>query len=104
MQSEILVTKTRNELLQYCPKVLDPHFDEFPGFSGFFDEVSLETKANFRDAYCPNPRELSNDISLCLKYRGENSAKMRLSRKFVANFRANFRSVLQAFLRKVQTP
>ena len=30
--------------LQYCPKVLDPHFDEFPGFSGLFDEVSLETK------------------------------------------------------------
>ena len=30
--------------LQYCPKVLDPHFDEFPGFSGLFDEVSLEMK------------------------------------------------------------
>ena len=69
-------------------------------FKRKFGDIS----ANFRDAYCPNPRELSNDISLCSKYRGENSAKMRSSRKFVANFRANFRSVLQAFLRKVQTP
>ena len=24
------------KLVQYCPKVLDPHFDEFPGFSGLF--------------------------------------------------------------------
>ena len=32
------------------------------------------------------------------------AAKMRLSRKLVANFWANFRSVLQAFSRKVQTP
>ena len=31
-------------------------------------------------------------------------AKMRSSRKFVANFRANFCSVLQAFLRKVHMP
>ena len=29
---------------------------------------------------------------------------MRSSWKFVANFRANFRSIFQAFLRKVQTP
>ena len=81
----------------------------FLAFWGFSTKFRLKRKfgdisANFRDAYCPNPRELSNDISLCSKYRGENSAKMRLSQKFVANFRANFRSVLQAFLRKVQTP
>ena len=68
--------------IQYCPKVLDPHFDEFPGFSGFLTKFRLKRKfgdisANFRDAYCPNPRELSNDISLCSKYRGENSAKIR---------------------------
>ena len=31
-------------MLQYCPKVLDLHFDEFPGFLGLFDEISLETK------------------------------------------------------------
>ena len=29
------------QLIQYCPKVLDPHFDKFPGFSKLFDEVSL---------------------------------------------------------------
>ena len=63
-----------------------------------------DISANFRDTYCPNPCELLNDISFCLKYRGEHSAKMRSSRTFVANFRANFRSVLQAFWRKVQTP
>ena len=80
----------------------------FLAFRGFSTKFRLKRKfgdisANFRNAYCPNPRELSNDISLYTKYRGENSAKMRSSRKFVANFRANF-SVLQAFLRKVQTP
>ena len=86
---------------------MDPHLDEFPGFSTKF-RLKLkfgDISANFRDAYnCPNPRKFSNNISLCSKYHGENSAKMPLSRKLVANFRANFLSVLQAFLRKVQTP
>ena len=54
----------------------------FGAFRGFLTKFRLKRKfgdisANFRDAYCPNPRELSNDISLCSKYRGENSAKIR---------------------------
>ena len=43
----LLWKRHRKKTIQFCPKVLDPHFDKFPGFSGFsglFDEVSLETK------------------------------------------------------------
>ena len=30
--------------IQYCAKVIETYFDEFPGFSALFDEISLETK------------------------------------------------------------
>ena len=68
-------------------KSLDPHFDEFPGFSGLFGDIS----ANFRDAYCPNPRELSNDISLCSKYRGENAlVSLRIFERTFVRFSKRF--------------
>jgi len=31
------------KMLQYCAKVTQTNFDEFPGFSGLFKEISLET-------------------------------------------------------------
>ena len=76
------------ELLQYCPKVLDLHFDEFPGFSTKchlkrkFGDISV----NFQDAYCSNPGELSNNILLCSKYRGENSGENALVSKIRCEF------------------
>ena len=30
--------------LQYCAKVIETYFDEFPGFSALFDEIALERK------------------------------------------------------------
>ena len=63
----------------------------FLAFRGFLTKFRLKRKfgdisANFRDAYCPNPRELSNDISLCSKYRGENSAENALVSKIRCEF------------------
>ena len=74
--------------LQYCPKVFDPNFDEFPGFSMKFRLIRKfgDISANFRAAYCPNPHELSNDISLCSKYRGENSGENVLILKVHCEF------------------
>jgi len=30
--------------VQYCAKVTEANFDEFPGFSWLFEEISLQTK------------------------------------------------------------
>ena len=60
-------------------------------FGAFSMKFRLKRKfgdisANFRDAYCPNPRKLSNYISLCSKYRRENSVKNALVSKIRCEF------------------
>ena len=53
--------------VQYCAKAMQTNFDEIPGFSKkfrlkrCFDEIS----PHFRDTYCFDPRNFSNDNSLC---------------------------------------
>ena len=52
--------------IQYCAKVMQTNFDEIPGFSKkfrlkrYFDEIS----PHFRDTFCFDPRDFSNDSSL----------------------------------------
>ena len=63
----------------------------FLAFRDFSTKCRLKQKfsdisANFRDAYCPNPCELSNDISLCSKYGGENSGENALVSKIRCEF------------------
>ena len=54
-------------VVQYCAKVMQTNFDKIPGFlkkfrlKRYFDESS----PHFRDTYCSDPRDFSNDNSLC---------------------------------------
>ena len=64
--------------IQYCAKVMQTNFDEFPGFSGLFDENSLEMKfrryfAAFSRHLLFQPREFSNESSLRVVFRREFS-------------------------------
>ena len=53
--------------VQYCAKVMQTNFDEIPGFSKkfhlkrYFDKIS----PHFRDTYCFDLRDFSNDNSVC---------------------------------------
>jgi len=51
--------------LQYCAKVTQANFDEFPGFSKKFPfkRNFRNFSTNFQGTYCFIPRELSNDNS-----------------------------------------
>ena len=57
--------------IQYCVKVMQTNFDWIPGFSKkfclkqYFDEIS----PHFRDTYCFDLRDFSNDNSLLPKIR-----------------------------------
>ena len=37
------LTNSNKKNVQYCAKVMQTNFDEIPGFSGLFEEISLET-------------------------------------------------------------
>ena len=69
---------TNSTHIQYCAKVMQTNFDEFPGFSGLFDENLLETNfqryfAAFSQHLLFQPREFSSESSLRIVLRREFS-------------------------------
>ena len=74
-QIKIIIIAQPKMNLQYCAKVMQTNFDEFPGFSGLFDENSLET--NFR-------RYFATPIVSTLRIFERKFAAARPVRKFVA--------------------
>ena len=59
-----------NIVLQYCAKVMQMNFDEIPAFRGFSKKFCLkryfnEISPHFRDTYCFDLWDFSNDNSLC---------------------------------------
>ena len=64
--------------LQYCAKVMQANFAEFPGFSGLFEEISLEAKF---------PRTFEGPIvSMRPKFRRKIRCDANESRNFERNF------------------
>ena len=73
--------------VQYCAKVMQVNFDEFPGFPDFSTKFRLQRNygdksPKFRDTYCFIPRESSRDNSRCSNFRSELSGNFR----FVCQF------------------
>ena len=93
--------------LQYCAKVMQTNFDEFPGFSGLFDENSLET--NFRRYFAAfsrhllfQPREFSSESSLRVVLRREFSCDNSLFPIIRSEFSSEISSIVALkFSRKV---
>ena len=74
----VTTNRLSNLVVQYCAKVMQTNFYKFPGFSGLFDENSLET--NFRRYFAAfsqhllfQPREFSSESSLRVVLRREFS-------------------------------
>ena len=89
--------------IQYCAKVMQTNFDEIPGFSRLFEEVRLkryfnEISPHFRDTYCFDPRDFSNDNSLCSMIHPEFSRDNSLLSKRRCDFSNN-----NLFLLKIQS-
>ena len=77
---------------------MQTNFDEIPGFSGLFEEISLkryfkEISRHFHDTYCFDPRDFSNDNSLCAMFHREFSSDNSLLPKNRYDF-SNDNSVL----------
>ena len=66
------ITNVLFGILECCEKVMQVIFNEIPGFSRQFrlKRYFADFSPQFRDAYCFNPRDFSNDNSLFPKTHG----------------------------------
>ena len=77
--------------LQYCAKVMQANFDKIPAFRGFSKKFRMqryfnEISPHFCDTYCFDPRDFSNDNSLCSMIHPEFSRDNSLLSKSHCDF------------------
>lgn len=76
--------------IQYCARVMQVNFYKIPGFSRKFrlKQYFADFLPQFRDAYCFNSREFSNNNLLSRKFVTNFRTIIRPSQKFAVNFQA----------------